>query len=312
MSTGIVRPGLVVLTTLFVSVGFATTADAAKPIKNPPPAPAQYVALGDSYAAGGGAGSYIDSTCHRSLAGYPGLIADYGGLGLDLQACSGATTSDVLGSQLSTLDAGTAYVTVTIGGNDVGFSDVITTCAGTDTSACLSAVDTAVEQMTTVLPGRLDTVFGAVKGRATGATIVATGYPRLFNGVSDCSVWTTFTSGEMAALNNGASTLAGVIGAAAERSGIGFTDVQGPFDGHAICDGTPWINNFVLFGDSFEFYHPNAAGYQYGYAPSVTTALDVSAPAPSKPGKGRSKTVVTLGGVTSSDTERGTVDVATN
>ena len=43
-------------------------------------------------------------------------------------ACSGATTTDVMNSQLSALSSSTTLVSITVGGNDVGFSNIMTTC----------------------------------------------------------------------------------------------------------------------------------------------------------------------------------------
>lgn len=289
------------LTTVILGTSVAATADAAP--KPPRPKP-QYVALGDSYAAGDGAGSYLsDGTdCYRSLLGYPGLVAASGNLALDLQACSGAVASDVLNLQLATLSTSTGYVTVTVGGNDVGFADVITTCLGTDTTACLAAITTAETKATTELPTKLDAVFSAVKTKAPTAKVVATNYPRLFNG-SDCSLWTSFTAQEMTRLNEGSDTLAAVISTAASTAGIGFTDVRTPFVGHAVCDSTPWIHNVELW-TQFESFHPNADGYRYGYSPAALRGLGLTT---SKPGKG--KPTVTTGGLTSTNTSRGHVQI---
>src|SRR5690606_34275109 len=73
----------------------------------PVPASAQaqtveYVALGDSYASGLGTREYIDdgSGCSRSDHAYPSLLADEIGADLTFAACSGATTADLVSSQL--------------------------------------------------------------------------------------------------------------------------------------------------------------------------------------------------------------------
>ncbi len=290
--------GLVVgLTTLTLATSVATAQAAG-------PSPRPYVALGDSYAAGTGAGSYLSTTpsCHRSLLGYPGRIAATNGLALDLQACSGALVSDVTSLQLGSLNASTAFVTITVGGNDIGFSNVISTCLGTNTTACLNAVTAANATAKNVLPARLDAVFSAVKSKAPAATIVATNYPRLFNG-KNCSLFTSFTSAEMTALNAGADTLSGVISDATVRNGIKFADVQPPFVGNAVCSSSPWINNLSLF-TQYNSFHPNSTGYLSGYTPGVTTSLAV-VPAPLN-----AKATVTTGGLTSSDTSRGQVRAA--
>nr|NLI50753.1 SGNH/GDSL hydrolase family protein [Propionibacterium sp.] len=274
----------------------STAAAAPKPKPVVTASPVEYVALGDSYAAGVGAGSYLDS-CYRSLKGYPGLIAAAGGYTLDFQACSGATVNDVQTKQLGPLDDETDLVTITVGGNDIGFAATLTTCLGLNTTACLNAVAVANTKINTELPGKLDTLFGAVKGQAPNARVVVTAYPKLFNG-KDCSILTSFTSAEMTALNNGALNLATKVSEAAARADFAYADVVPPFVGHAVCDRSPWIRNAQLF-NQFESFHPNATGYLSGYKPVVTAKLATAA-------TGGSMTVTT-GGITSSDTSRGTV-----
>ena len=94
-------------------------------------APASYVALGDSYSSGTGTRSYISdgTSCQRSVYAYPSLIASAKGYSLVFRACSGATVADVTSTQLSALGTGTAYVSISVGGNDAGFADVLTECA---------------------------------------------------------------------------------------------------------------------------------------------------------------------------------------
>jgi lysophospholipase L1-like esterase len=96
----------------------------------------RYVALGSSMAAGPGIPPRAKGAplrAGRSAANYPHLVAE--GLGLDLVdvTYSGATTANVLtdqqhGSppQASVLDGSEVLVTVTIGGNDVGYVPMLT------------------------------------------------------------------------------------------------------------------------------------------------------------------------------------------
>lgn len=299
MSTRTLLRAVAALTVPLLGAALSTTASAAPTVT----AAAQpvYVALGDSYASGDGAGSYLKdgTSCYRSLKGYPGLIAAAGGYKLDLQACSGAIISDVQTKQLLTTElAGATMVTVTVGGNDIGFASTLTTCLGTNTTACLNAVAAANTKINTEIPGKLDTLFATIKTNAPGATIVATAYPRLFNG-KDCSILTSFTSTEMTELNKGADNLAVKIQEAATRVGIGYAEVRTPFVKHAVCDSVPWIRNAQLFSQ-YESFHPNATGYLSGYKPVVTSALGAATTSST------SMTVKT-GGTTSSDTSRGTV-----
>src|SRR5690349_15814765 len=107
---------------LFGAMLVVTPAGAAGP---------SYVALGDSYSSGVGTRTYINdgTSCQRSTKAYPYLIAQARGYTLNFQACSGAKTADVTANQLGALNTGTRYVTISIGGNDAGFSDVLTECA---------------------------------------------------------------------------------------------------------------------------------------------------------------------------------------
>ena len=69
-----------------------------------------YVALGDSYSSGVGAGSYTSSSgsCDRSTNAYSQLWANANDPASYVSvACSGATTSSVISGQLSALSAST-------------------------------------------------------------------------------------------------------------------------------------------------------------------------------------------------------------
>ena len=228
-----------------------------------------YVALGDSFSAGTGTFDRTDS-CYRSPRGYPELVARAKGLDLDYQACSGAETADVLADQLDTLGPGTGQVSVTIGGNDVGFADVLTECALPGwISDCDGKIDDALVVLRTELPGRLDEVYGAIDDRAPDATVAVAGYPYLFNG-RDCSWLTFFSRGEMARLNDGTAELDEIIADRSTASGFTYVEVRDDFAGHAVCDTQPWINNLSFPID--ESFHPNRPGNQ-AYAAAVAPAL---------------------------------------
>ena len=307
----LVRVLAAALTVPLVATAFSTTAWAAR--VKPPTSKPVYVALGDSYAAGTGAGSYLsDGTdCHRSTKGYPYLIASAGGYALNYQACSGADIADVTNLQLGALTPKTtpapSVVTITVGGNDVGFADTMTTCIGTNEAACLAAVGAAEGAILDTnsegnLGDRLGILFGQVSSMAPNAKIVATAYPKLLSEARpDCSVLTSLTLTEVQALNGAALKLATLIKTEAEDARIGYAEVQTKFTGYEVCTGTPWINN-VRFLSQYESFHPNASGYLYGYKPVVTTALK-------SPTTSTSPLTVTTGGKTSSDTTRGTVKV---
>jgi lysophospholipase L1-like esterase len=96
----------------------------------------RYVALGSSMAAGPGIPPRAKDAplrAARSAANYPHLVAQRLGLDLVDVTYSGATTANVLTDrqdsappQVSALDGDEALVTVTIGGNDVGYVKMLT------------------------------------------------------------------------------------------------------------------------------------------------------------------------------------------
>src|ERR1700691_197798 len=132
-----------------------------------------YVALGDSYSSAVGAGDYSDGSCDQSSNAYPVLWADATApASFANETCSGATTSSVLSSQLSPLSSSTTLVSITVGGNDVGFSSVMETCVLESTSSCLKALAAAQAFVTDELPARLNTTLATIKDDAPDAKIV--------------------------------------------------------------------------------------------------------------------------------------------
>ena len=234
----------------------------------------RYVALGDSFSSGTGTRTYYDSGCERSNYSYPKLIdVQRANTDVVLAACGGARTGDVLASQVGSLTSGTRWVSITIGGNDAGFSSVITECAQPSWSSdCNGAIDTAQSYIRNTLPGKLDSVYSAIKQRSPTATVIVLSYPRLFMGV-DCNAGTFFSSGEMTRLNDTANLLRDVTRSRAVAAGTQFVfkDAIPPFVGHAVCSSSEWING--LSNPVGESYHPNRTGHSSGYAPLVRQVM---------------------------------------
>ena len=179
-----------------------------------------YVALGDSYSSGVGTRSYISdgTSCQRSTYAYPSLIAAARGYALNFRACSGARIPDVTSTQLGALSSTTGYVTISVGGNDAGFSSVITECAQPGwMSDCNAAIDRAQAYIDNQLPGALATLYAAIRSRASNATVVVVGYPRIFNG-EDCNAGTWFSPAEETRLNATADLLNSKLSSAAARA----------------------------------------------------------------------------------------------
>jgi len=232
----------------------------------------RYVALGDSYSSGTGTRTYYDSACEKSVYSYPYLVHNaHPSWTFVHAACGGAKTGDVINTQSASLTTGTNWVTYTIGGNDAGFSSVITECAQPWWSSdCNGAIDGAQAYISGTLPGRLDLVNNKIKSKSPTAKVIVLSYPRLFMG-EDCNAGTFFSPDEETRLNQTADMLRDKIRAAATRAGTNFVfkDAIPPFIGHAVCDDVEWLNG--LSNPVGESYHPNRTGHSSGYKPLVTS-----------------------------------------
>ncbi|MEV3933662.1 MULTISPECIES: SGNH/GDSL hydrolase family protein [unclassified Streptomyces] len=230
-----------------------------------------YVALGDSYSSGVGAGSYTSESgdCKRSTNAYPYLWRNANSpSSFSFVACSGATTSSVSSGQLGALSSSTTLVSLTAGGNDVGFADVMQTCVLQSEATCVSRVNTAVSQMQNTLPGRLDSLYAGISSRAPQAHVVVLGYPRFYKLSGTCIVGLTET--ERGAINNASDVLNGVLAKRAADAGFTFSGVADEFTGHELCSGDAWIHSVSIPIDNS--YHPKAVGQSSGYLPAFRSA----------------------------------------
>ena len=247
---------------LVVVVAAAVSASAGRA------AGAVYAALGDSYSSGVGTGSYtLDSACKRSVYAYPYLWAQqHPGTSLSFVACSGAKTSDLLSRQLSAVTPTTTLVTMTIGGNDIGFANLIYQCTLSD---CSAALDSTKANLTNTLVPAVDNVFNAVKSHAAlGAKIIVLGYPHVFQNTS-CFGDLGISSTEQSKANSLADALDTLLSQRAQLDGVTYQSAIGKFTGHAVCSSSAWLNGLNLFNTG-ESYHPNKSGHSSGYLSLLT------------------------------------------
>lgn len=255
-----------------LAAGFATLAMAAGLAAVPAQAgdKTKYIALGDSYAAGQGAGPYQDDICYRSENTYSELAADVKAIKLIRNAaCSGKTTQDVVNMQLRQLNKSTELVTITAGGNNLGFGDIITKCGTamvdpTAAPACDDASATAAAQLRSgELAGDVVSMIQSVKAAAPNAKIVVTGYPYLYDPIP------AGRTDPMSLFIYQATLLAdglnGSIAGAAKATGAQYVDVRADFAGHGIISLDPWINLDLANLGSPDNFHPNAEGYEAYY-----------------------------------------------
>ncbi|GIG55830.1 hypothetical protein Lfu02_02020 [Longispora fulva] len=174
-------------------------------------------------------------------------------------------------------------ITLSIGGNDAGFSDVILQCAlgfgGCTGGASLATYEAKLKATIDGLAPRLRSVYDAVAETGGDARVLVIGYPHIFadNGSNNCAIdnplsWaTSLGSAKMAMLNRMTDELdtviANTVSAANEapRPGrIDYIDTRALFQGHDTCaGGNAWINKIrwaAPFVDTASA-HPNNAGW---------------------------------------------------
>jgi hypothetical protein len=237
-------------------------------------APDQYVALGDSYAAGNGTQwPDLSLSCYRSSLAYAPIIAKARpNTSLSFKACSGAETGDVTGGQTAALSADTDFVTLSIGGNDVGFTDLILSCFNTwDEPFCRSTVSKVNTRIDTELPAKLDATYADIRARAPQAKVMVVGYPKPFGASVACAQAQGVSRTEAPLLNDVAGHLDQVIQGRAAAAGFTFIDPVAAFTGHDVCAATPYVWGKVT--GVLDIYHPTRAGYRDGFAPLIRAQM---------------------------------------
>ena len=257
---------------------------------------ASYVALGDSYAAGPLIPVQVGLPpgCLRSDQDYPAKVARALGIG-DFRdvSCSAATTDDLAGPQavalgvnppqLDALGPHTALVTLTIGGNDVGFASIIAECAVRSPSrptgaACrdfftAGGTDQLAARIAATAP-KIDAALHAITARSPHATVALVGYPAILpDSGPGCFPLVPFTAGDVAYLRGVEKELDAMLAQQARDAGARYVDTYRPTIGHDICTlpGTKWIEGLVPTAPAAPV-HPNELGMT-AIARAVTSTL---------------------------------------
>ena len=256
--------------------------------------------LGDSYSSGAGAGEYYgDKNAYRSHYNYAQHYVNW----LNSQghpstltnlAHSGHTTQQVLEEQIPQVDPGYNLIMMTVGGNDVGFGNIVKYCFSPvhqNPTDCRDKVDYANSKLQDVRNNTLR-IFEQLEAKVSkDAQIVLVGYPRL-------SYKRNLILSETSKLNRktyDAAHEVRTLGAVAKTTQLKLSqewnknhkmkvtyidEIDSVFNSHEPdpLDGNDyrWINEFLETGgyktdkgttdarfslDAAEFYHPNLIGY---------------------------------------------------
>jgi len=245
-----------------------------------------YVALGDSYSSGEGNPPFVPSAgkCDRSKThAWPELLATKASdLNLvALLACSGAKISALTNAykgETPQLYAMTALkpdlVTITIGGNDVGFSDILRNCYVIHLRHENCVTDGTLKQAkanVVALGGIISGVYNALETEAPHAMILVVGYPQLFpNSQKQTTGCGWLDNSERAQLNSLAQLLDSEMSAAASGIGVQYVSTLNVMAGHELCSAHSWFNKIVPLNNGAG--HPNFNG-QKALAAAVSAKL---------------------------------------
>jgi lysophospholipase L1-like esterase len=239
-------------------------ADADHPGPSPIGSGAGYVALGSSFAAGPGLEPVADEPCFRSARNYPARVADALDLALTDVTCTGASI-DVMPVQVESVTADTRLVTVTLGGNDVGYAAALDEYACLDIGLCTdAAVDSAsVQARLAAVAGRLSDTLATVRERAPEARIVLVGYPRIVPSGGEVCPDMPLTGEHAAFAADVGERLDAALRDAASTAGADFVDVYAASSERGVCEpDDPWVGGLppgTAPSGSFAF-HPTPEG----------------------------------------------------
>jgi GDSL-like Lipase/Acylhydrolase family len=253
---------------------------------------ANYVSLGDSYAAGPLIPNQSLSPlgCLRSDHNYAHLAAPSLGLTLRDPSCSGAKTNHMTESQsvefgtnppqFNSLDASTTVVSVTIGGNDIGFSEVAQSCITVNpfSTPCRDKYapggkDQLAERIAATAP-KVAAVLQGIHTRSPSAKIYVVNYPAIFpeTGIG-CWPQMPIGFGDVSYLRSTEQNLNKMLATQAAANGASIVNWYNASIGHDACKGssTRWVEPLVP-GEFAAPIHPNKAGMEGGATALVAAA----------------------------------------
>lgn len=281
----------------------------------------QYEAVGDSYISGEGAFEYRTGTstarnaCHQSLKSYPYLLSGRFNSFADV-ACSGAEMHNIEQINKESADQLTGdpptdneigqsaqnhypgyilqnyfvkndnpeAITLSIGGNDIGFADIIEKCVnpfqGSRFSVighltCYNTYEDRLELVNTIndqFP-KLRSLYESLKtGPIKDRRLYVVGYPQVMKVGGDCGGNVAMNASEVAFAHDLIEYLDSVIKRAADEAGVAYVDTQHAFDGYRLCEGASGriaVNGLTFaqqpssrWPDINGSFHPNVLGHE--------------------------------------------------
>ena len=257
------------LTTLALAV-LATAASAARA--------ANYVSLGDSYAAGPLIPNPLPPYgCLKSSNNYGHLAAPAIGVPLRDPSCSGARTDHMTQQQnvnpgpnppqFNSLDATTTVVSISIGGNDIGFSEVAESCITVNpfSTPCrdkytAGGKDQLAERIAATAP-KVAAVLQGIHSRSPNARVFVVNYPQILPTGSGCWPTVPLSFADVPYLHATEERLNAMLATEASLNGATIVNWYGASVGHDACKSSSvrWVEPLIP-SELTAPVHPNKAG----------------------------------------------------
>ncbi len=240
-----------------------------------PPGRPDYVSLGSSFAAGAGLGRLQQASpvlCARSINGYPSQLARLRRLSIVDMSCGGAVTDHLLhggqflqGPQIRAITPQTRLVTITVGGNDVGYIGDLSMLAARNSGSLFGRLvrqfwggpKSPQDRRFPALYRNLVSLIAAIRTAAPNARIVVATYPTLLPATGTCPVL-GLTAAEATMMRTVGDRLADTTRAAAAKSGAILVDMHRLGVGHDACSADPWTRGWTNGG--IAPFHPTQRG----------------------------------------------------
>jgi lysophospholipase L1-like esterase len=297
--TRVALPALVVA--LVGGAGLAVAASSRSPAPPPLQRLDKVVLLGDSYSAGNGAGGYVDACFRTPLSAGRRYAAHVRAAVVDV-SCSGAVVADLTRArdrshpaQVDAVDRTADVVVLTIGGNDVGFGNIVVQCflfaTGAADGGCADSIARArqhLPELRTDLAAALTQVRSRMR---PDATLVLRSYPVLAPDRPLVEQGGFDADEGVRALGRAGTAVQLQVVEAVRASGPGRertyldTSAATVFAGHELgakpaagSKADPWFVGFgTKGGRQAEVYHPNPAGWK-AWGDSLTRFLATRSP----------------------------------
>lgn len=259
-------------------------------------APTTYVALGDSFAAGPLVPNQVDLLgCNKSDHDYPNLTAPniHASAFVDV-TCSGATNGSMTSPQVTTagskppqfdaLGADTKVVSITIGGNDIDFGGIATTCVNrlasfqTCRSAFVSGSHDQISDRIVALRPKVDATLAKIKALAPNAKVFVVPYASSIPIDGHSCAALPLLPGDGPWLRARFDQIDAMLKASTLAAGDTYVDVATAANGHDACAdaSAKWVEGIIPTSVAAPL-HPTALGMQ-NIAAILTRAINAAVP----------------------------------